>query len=151
MPAAILGRGAHGAARLAHVPAIAEPAPGGETRHLRKAERALIECAYRRGEIAHTGGVDERRAVWQVEEPRGGGGMAALFRAHELTDGNVDLGHETPHQRGLAHTRLPDERGDPAGAEPPEELRHARTTRSRAGEGRISRRDIGVELRSERG
>src|SRR5215472_2730956 len=117
MPAAILRRGAHRAAGLAHVPAIAESAPGCETRHLRKAERALIECAHCRGEVAHSRRVDERGAVWQVEEPCGGRGMAAFFRAHELTDGNVGLGHEMTHQRGLAHTRLPDERGDRAGSE----------------------------------
>src|SRR5215470_14332039 len=101
VPAAVLSRGAHRATRLAQVTAIAETTICGESRNFRKTERALIERAHRRNEVAHPRRVDERCAMRQIEEPRRGRRVPPFLGAYQLADSDLGLWQQPLHQRGL--------------------------------------------------
>ena len=113
-----LGRCAHRAARFAHVPAVLEAAGACETLHFGEAEGALIEHRGGGGEVAHAGGVDERRTVLEIEAACGARRVPPVACARECAD--LDLGprYEVAHERGLADTGLPDERSHRTGREP---------------------------------
>src|SRR6516164_7094430 len=125
VPAAVFRRGTHRATGLAQVTAVAETTTRREPRHFRESERALIERADRRREIAHAGGVDERRAVRQVEEASGGGRVPAFLLAHQLTHCHLLVRQQTPYQRGLADPGLADEHRARPRSERRQQLLHA--------------------------
>jgi len=86
---------AHRASRLAQVAAIGETAPGSQALHLHEAEGALIECRGGGRKVAHPGGVDQRGAVWQIEQARSGGGVpSTILRAHQCADTKFEFGRD---------------------------------------------------------